>query len=563
LQTQTGVIARTDTISSPYISPVDSPLTLTGNFGELRSNHFHSGIDFSTNGSTGQPVYSTADGYVSRIKVSPSGYGKALYINHYDGTTSVYGHLDSFISPVSDFVKEIQYENESFSLDTLLQDSLFHFKQGDIIANSGNSGSSGGPHLHFEIRDTKSERPQNPLKYKFNIKDDMNPPIMSVYLYPLSENSHVNGNKNKYRYKAVYYDGKYHLKNNGNAKVFGDIGIGIEAIDYLNAGWSKCGIYESKLIINNDTIYSFTLDSFSFSHSRYLNAHVDYEERLKKRNWVHKLFKLPGNKLDIYNQTINNGIYNFLNDSTYNIEILVYDAYRNVSKINFTLKGTEIQLPPVTDDFFSRMFIYSRKNYFEADNIRLNIPENALYEDLKFTYDSEQNPEQYLSDVHHIHNKHTPVHKWFSLAIRPDTIPDHLKEKALIVSVNNKNGNKSSAGGSCKDGWVYTRLRNFGSFAVSVDTIPPRIKPLSINGGKILKEKERIRFKIADDLSGIKNFRGEIDGEWVLFEYDAKSNLIFYYFDDDKIKKNTKHQLNLVVEDHKGNRSEYNAVFFR
>lgn len=562
LQIQTKVIAQPANFSFNYISPIDTPLTLTGNFGELRSNHFHSGIDFSTNGNSGKLVYATADGYISRIKVSPSGYGKALYINHPDGTTSVYGHLKSFIPPISDFVKEIQYENESFSLDTIIRENMFVFKQGDIIAKSGNSGSSGGPHLHFEIRDTKSERPQNPLKYRFGIKDDMNPPIVSVYLYPLSENSHVNGKKDKFRDETSYYKGKYHLKNN-NTTVFGKVGIGIQALDYLNASWSKCGIYESKLIVNNDTIYSFSFDSFSFNQSRYLNAHTDYEERLKKGVWVHRLFRLPGNKLDIYNQTINDGICDFLNDSIYNIEIVVSDVYKNVSKINFTLRGSEVNLPPVTDDFFSRIFIYTRENYFEADNLRLHIPANALYEDLIFTYDHDPNPGQFLSGIHHIHNKYTPVHRWFSLAIRPDSMPDNLKDKALIVSVNDKNGNKSSAGGSFKDGWVYTRIRNFGSFAVSVDTIPPKIKPLSINGGKILKEKDIIRFKITDNLSGIKDFRGEIDGSWVLFEYDAKSDMIYYYFDDDRIKNNKDHQLNLIVEDQKGNISEYSATFFR
>jgi hypothetical protein len=557
-----NIFAQAKNPPIPYIAPVDVPLSLTGNFAELRSNHFHSGIDFSTHGKQGCPVYATADGYVSRIKVSPYGFGKAIYINHPNGTSSVYAHLKSFISPISDFVKVAQYNRESFSLDTIIQAELFQFSQGDIIAMSGNSGSSGGPHLHFEIRDTKSERPQNPLKYIPGIKDDMNPPIVAIYLYPLSENSHVNAKKERLRRETVYYNNRYHLKKNKSIKVFGNIGIGVQALDYLNASWSKCGIYESKLIINKDTIFSFSLNSFSFAQSRYLNAHVDYEEKLKNKHWVHKLYKLPGNKLDIYNQTLNNGVFNFENDSIYKIEVLVSDAYGNVSKVDFKLEGDELLQPPVTDYFYSRLFIYSRENFFEADNLKLKMTDNSLYEDLKFVYDCGQKPEGCFSDIHHVHNIYTPVHKTFSLAVKPDSLPDSLTTKALIVAIDGENGAKSSAGGSYKDGWVHTRIRNFGSFAVSVDTIPPSIKPLSISKGKVLTEKGRIRFKIHDDLSGIKSYRVEIDGKWILFEYDAKSNLIYYNFDDDKIKKGGKHILNLIVEDYKENKTEYNAMFF-
>lgn len=562
LLNQPVVIAQTGFYPSPYIAPIDSPLVLNGNFAELRSNHFHSGIDLKTNSKVGKAVYATASGYVSRIKVSPTGFGKALYINHPNGTTSVYGHLKEFISPISDFVKKIQYERESFSLDTTIHEGLFQFKQGDIIAKSGNSGSSGGPHLHFEIRDTKSERPQNPLKYNFGIKDNMNPPISTIYLYPLSENSHVEGKKGKYRKNTVFYKGRYHLKKDKTVKVFGKVGIGIQAIDYLNGSWSRCGIYKCALIINNDTTFSFKLDNFSFSQTRYLNSHVDYEERIKNHKWVHKLYKLPGNNLDIYTKTINNGIYEFEHDSIYNVQIIVADVNENISRINFTLKGEEIDLPPETDNPCSGLFIYSRDNYFESDNLKLNFPKNTFYEDLKFVYGSEQSPKSFYSDIHNVHNHYTPIHKYYSLAIKTDSLPESLTDKALIVSINNNSNGVSSVGGRYKDGWVYTKLRNFGSFSVTVDTVAPIIKPLSISKHIILKEKNRIRFKITDDLSGIKYFRGEIDDKWVLFEYDPKSKMVVYYFDDKKIKTGVKHRIYFIVEDQKKNKAKYKATFF-
>ncbi len=223
-----------------YSSPVKIPILLSGNFAELRSNHFHSGIDIKTQGVTGFPIYSVADGFVSRIVVSPTGYGNALYINHPNGTTTVYGHLQSFRDDIAEYVKENQYLQKSFKVDLKVLPGEFQIKKDDIIAKSGNSGSSGGPHLHFEIRDTKSENPLNPLKYNFDIKDTIPPKILSLMITPLSDDSYVIDDTRKRRFPIVFYNGKYHIKNNPAVPVYGEIGFAIETNDYLNGSWNKC-----------------------------------------------------------------------------------------------------------------------------------------------------------------------------------------------------------------------------------------------------------------------------------------------------------------------------------
>lgn len=547
-----------------FSEPVRIPIQLTGSFGELRPDHFHSGIDIRTGGKTGLPVYAAADGYVSRVAVSPTGFGHALYIDHPNGTTTVYGHLERFREPLASWVKELQYQKESFSLYMSPPPGQFRVAQNTLIAWSGNSGSSGGPHLHFEIRDQKTQDPLNPLNFNLPVEDHKAPEILGLAIYPLDQHAHVYFTNRINRYDVVFYDGKYHLKNNPVIPLYGKTGFGLEAMDYLDANWSRCGINFLELRVDGETHVSFALNRFSFAETRYLNSLIDYAYYTTHRKRFYKTWKDPGNKLDFYTLRNNDGSLLFNDNQTHSVELLVKDSYGNTSVLEFTVRSVFKETKPQAEGGFQK-FYHNRSNTFEAEGIRLVCPGDAFYTDFEFVYDIRYQKEHpaFCSDIHKIHKSTTPVHTSLHLSIKPKSLPAHLQEKALIVAVDEKTGKAGSAGGSYVAPYVTTDIRAFGSYAVAVDTIPPSIKPLSIRNRNTLTEVEQIRFRIDDDLSGIKSYRGTIDGKWVLFEYDAKNRLIGYTFDNERMEFNKNHQLKLVVRDQKNNTSVYEASFFK
>ena len=545
-----------------FISPVKPPLFFAGDFGELRPSHFHSGLDFRTQGKTGLPVYAVKDGYISRIGISPTGYGNALYMNHPDGTTSLYGHLQRFHPELQEYVKEKQYERESFLVNVTLSPGEFKFKKGDIIAWSGNSGSSGGPHLHFEIRDTKSERAFNPLLYHFGIRDNSAPKIISLYAYPLTENSNIGQNRNKKRFEAIPVPGGYRLKNNAPIELYGKIGFGVQAEDFFSGTGLSCGIYSAILLCDGKEVFGFTMNSFSFEDVRYANSQSDYEEYLLSHHWIQRLYRQPGNKLDIYDHEVNHGILNLEDGKNHDLEIIVSDAFKNKANLKFRTISKKSQLSVIKRSVTKR-FLFDQANLFENDKIRIDIPKGALYDNLGFIWKCSPKPNGYYSELHQVQSKFIPVHKPYSLSIRSENLPDHLKNKALIVAIDPVKGNKTAIGGDFSGGWVIVTTNLFGNFAIAVDKTPPVIIPLSIKDKKRLTDASKVQFKIADDLSGIKSYRGEIDGKWVLFEYDAKSGVISYTFDKQRMTFEKSHLLRLIVTDNKDNSSEYKAIIFK
>ncbi|NQU87384.1 MAG: M23 family metallopeptidase [Mariniphaga sp.] len=547
-----------------FSEPIKIPLLITGSFAELRSNHFHSGIDIRTKGKTGLPVYPAANGHVSRIAVSPTGFGHALYIDHSNGTTTVYGHLDRFNKIIAEYVKNIQYKNESFGIDVSLPPGRINVSKNEIIAYSGNSGSSGGPHLHFEIRDQLTQEPLNPLKNDLNIVDKISPKILGLRIYPLNEVSHVNNSNENKTFEVVNYNGKYHIRNNPVIPVHGEIGFGIEIIDYLDGTWSKCGINSLKLKVNGEMHSSFELNRFSFSETRYLNSLIDYEYYINSRKRFYKTWKDPGNKLDFYRFKSQDGSTQFTDNKTHNIELVVNDSYGNESVLEFKIKSIN-QITASNKKKGFQTFYYNEENKFEATGITLNCPKGAFYTDFEFDYDVvyKNNNLNFYSEIHRVHHPTTPIHDPISLSIKPQNLLPDLDKKSLIVKIDEKNGNINSVGGNFRNGNVISNIRSFGSFAIAVDTIAPSIRPLSIKNKNTLTESSQIRFRIRDELSGIKNYRGTIDNKWVLFKFDLKNNLLFYTFDNDRFEMNKIHQLKLVVTDNKNNSSIYEATFFK
>jgi len=522
---------------SIFISPVKIPLLLSANFGELRIDHFHSGIDIKTQGRTGLPIYAAADGYVSRIAISATGYGKVLYINHPNGTTTVYGHLDSYSPQIDDYIRKIQYEKEVFAIDQNVPEGVLPVKKGEQIANSGNSGSSGGPHLHFEIRRTKEQMMLNPLLFNMPVKDKTKPIIQAIVVYPVSDDASVSAKKTSQRFETILVGNTYKLKTDQTIQVSGKIGFGIQAVDLLDGSPNKCGIYSIKLTIDNEIIYSFNMDDFIIEESRYINSHIDYERAIRSGQRLYRTWLEPGNKLSIYDTLEKRGLFKANDDQLHQVKYDITDVYGNATNLKFSIKSTEKEITaPVSK---GELFKYNHNNHIRNDELEFSVPEGALYNDVDFLY---------------VKKAGLP---------KATKLPARLQEKAMLAQIDPATGKIYSATGKFVDGWVEGNIRVLGNYALACDTVAPKITPLSMVDKKTNKVAGKVQFKISDNLSGIEKYRGTIDGEWVLFEYDLKNNLLSYTFDKKRFQFNKKHVLNLEVTDYKGNTSTYKTNFVK
>ena len=358
-----------------FQKPLDIPLILAGTFGELRSNHFHAGIDIKTQKREGLPVFAIADGYVSRIKIQHWGYGKALYITHPNGYTSVYAHLQKFGSKIESFVKKKQYEKESYTIQLFPNKTLLKVRKGDIIAYSGNTGGSTAPHLHFEIRDTKTEKIINPLLFGIEIKDNIKPEIKSAYAYPLGDFSQVNQSENPVKLQIT-------KQENGDLvadKIYalGVIGIGVKSFDRLNGAHNKNGIYNLDLYVNNEKIYNHCLETFSFAEGKYINLHLDYEHYKKRYEKIQRCFVIPSNKLSIYGNLINSGQINIDDGMNYVIEVIASDIKGNKTTLTIPVQGKSQKIllkkeEKKTDYYFKK----EEFNTIEKENVKVAFPKN-------------------------------------------------------------------------------------------------------------------------------------------------------------------------------------------
>ncbi len=546
-----------------FRSPVNYPIKLSANFGEIREGHFHSGIDIKTGGVTGKSIYAVADGYINRINVSANGFGKALYITHPNGYETVYAHLQNFSPDIEAYVKDQQYEQKSFRVILHPDKNKFPVKTGDIIAKSGNTGGSLGPHLHFEIRNENNQHPVNPLLFHFNIKDNMNPIISRIHLYPLSKESYIDSSFEKRVYKVKGNQGNYKLEPDKIIPAGGIIGVGIETLDYLNGSWNKCAVYSIEMKADNKVVYSHEMKEFSFSETRYVNSHIDYEEKKRNGNNVYQTFIAPNDRLRIYNESLNRGRI-ILNDTNIHIiSLSVTDVYNNQSQVTFRLKSDEIVFEENNSksESFSKMMPYDQENSFSHKGFNINIPEGSLYDTLYFSYAEAPSLSGTFSSVHFVHNRYTPLHKFCDLSITPDSVPTGFESKLIAAIINGK-GKLVPAGGEWNGEKLNIRTRNFGKYMIVIDTINPEIKPLNIHDNKNMTGLSDIRFKITDDFSGIKSYTGTIDGKWVLFEYDPKNDLLLYHFDKKRLTQKQQHDLELTIIDDRDNIAIYNAGFY-
>ncbi|WP_448697291.1 M23 family metallopeptidase [Mucilaginibacter sp. AW1-3] len=533
--------------------PLDLPPTTAGCFGELRSNHFHSGLDFKTNQITGYPVHAVYDGYVSRIRIQFGGFGRAVYITHPNGFVSVYGHLQRLIPELAKIVHDYQYQNQTWEADIQLSPLQMQVYKGQVIAWSGNAGASAGPHVHFELRDAVTQETINPQLFGLTIRDKVPPTLTSMYVY------HVNGlpfseKTQKEFYQVAGANGKYHLVHPGVITLSGETGFGITTYDVNSTSANHNGAYSIQLYVDDKPVYTFAVERFAFDQTHAINAHIDFPAFLTTGREIQKSFILPGNKISVYPQSVNRGLINFDDDAIHHVEYVVKDVAGNAATLQFSVRFKP-QTPPVPKPA-GTLFKYDQQNVFTSDRVKIVIPQGNLYDDLYFDYGMLSHRPGAYSATYHIHNRFTPIHDTYELYIKPDSIIGNYVNKAVIVSTAG-----TCEGGEYVDGYIKANARSFGDFYIKLDTVGPHIGPVNIHDGSSLAGAKTFSIRISDNLSGIKSYTGNIDGKWVLLEYDYKTKVLIYTFDESIALG--KHIFNLSVADNKNNLSQFTANFYR
>ena len=545
-----------------FQSPVSSSIRLSGTFGELRPDHFHSGIDIkSATGRVGQPILAAADGFVDRVKVQASGYGNVLYVKHPNGYTTLYAHLDRFSPEIEKYVRENQYGKESFEVDLKPAEGQFTVKKGQEIAKLGNTGGSSGPHLHFEIRNSATDKMLNPQLFNLPIADNVAPEIRDMKVYFLTDNREVITSKPL----PLQRDKKGQVGLEGDTVRFaaGRIGFGVKAYDHMNGLNNDNGVYAIELFADDKLAYEWRMGELDNEETRYNNAHMDYAARKRFGAWFHRCFVLPGNFLNNYVRTETLGAVALAKDKPVKIKLKITDAGGNSSIINFWALQDEIEEPLPLAIPFQYFFDYQKENTIALENFNLRMPIGTLYESLQFRYTASASDEKgQYSPLHHLQDTRTPLHKYIEIGIKPDNLPEDLRSKAVIAACND--GRPDNCGGVWVNGILKTQVRSFGDYCIMADTDPPTIVPVIF--GDDMRKKSAIAFRIRDNFAisgkarGLR-FRGTIDGKWVLFSFDQKRERITYTFDEHVPPG--QHTLHLTVTDDRGNEAFFEGKFLK
>ncbi|WP_282043500.1 M23 family metallopeptidase [Winogradskyella flava] len=538
-----------------FRDPLDITLVLSGTFAELRSSHFHSGLDIKTQRKVGLKVYTAAEGYVSRIKISHYGYGKALYITHPNGYTSVYAHLQKFSDRLEKYIKECQYDKESFEVEVFPSPDELPISTDEVIAYSGNTGGSGGPHLHFEIRDNQ-ERPINPMLFGIDVKDTKQPFVSGVYAYPKDENAIINGKNERVPLRLIpQKTGDYEVEK---ITAYGNVGFGVTSYDKQDLAPNNNGVSNIQTFFNGNKSLEIDFKRFSFSETKHIKRLIDYEYFKTKRSRIQKLFIQKNNPLSLYKDAYDNG-YITIEDSTSSVyKVRIQDYKGNETWVNIPINGKKELLDKQSQeqDISNKSLIYSdQSTTLQSGNVTVNFYENTVYDDTMIDF-------KVSSDTLHLHEDQIPLQKNFYINYDLSNYKSEHLDKVFIARLYGYYKKPSYVSTKRKGNTLSAGSKTFGIYTLAMDTVAPTIEPVNFQDKKWLSKYRYLKVKIEDELSGISKYRATINGKWILMEYDYKTNMLMHDFNDN-IVKDTRNELKIIVTDNVGNSSTFEAIFFR
>ena len=540
-----------------FANPLDIPMSLSANFGELRPGHWHMGLDLRTAQKENLPVHASADGYISHIGIRPLSFGKFIIINHPNGFSTLYGHLNEFFPELEKYVRKKQTGKESWAIELNFTEDDFKVKKGDLIAKSGNTGGSQGPHLHFEIRDTKSDRSLNPLLFGFDIADNVPPTLTRLAIYDRSISTYL---QTPQMISVVKTDSGYFTKPRKILTGYKKLSFAITATDRVSGSNGANGIYAGYLYYYSDPQIAFIIDSITYDESDYINAHIDKRYRNAGGPFLQHLSKLPGFRGRVYEELEGTGVIELNDTFVHDLRIEVLDAYDNLSTLNFQIQYNNNIAEKIRRTSIGRLLIPNQVNIVEEKDFEVYMPESCLYDSIPFSYD--------LQDVlspgavtaqHKFGDRAYPIHTAFSVRIKTTkAVRDDLKNK--LVMVKTWNGERSVRKPQLKNGWVSASFDNLGIFQAFIDTIPPVInapgkarRPGGQGNDTLdLSPFNNIAFTPTDNF-GVSSFRAELDGKWLMFSND-KARSFIYGFDEEC--PYGVHELKVRVEDIVGNVTE-------
>lgn len=531
--------------------PIDGRIYPSGTFGELRSNHFHAGLDIKTGGEIGKNVYAVADGYISRIKISPYGYGHAIYIAHPNGFTSVYGHLSKLLGAHGEYVEQQQYKRQKFAVDLYFKAGQFPVSKGDIIALSGNTGGSGGPHLHFEIRETTTQEPINPLLFGIEVKDFITPQIRGLRIYPAEEGALINGKNEAVSFALKGWGKDYQLINADTIQISGDFYTAINTIDKQNDSENKNGVYQIELRIDSSLFFQQNVERLNFSTARYINTLIDYDYYKNQHSRYQRTYISPNNRLKIYDKVVNKGVISLADSSYHLMQYIVKDVAGNKSILSFTVFTDRTDSTNIKKSTSKEIFQPLVDNHFEDSLIRIDFPRRSLYDTLSFHFYADSSEESINKLAYHLSRVGVGLQKRISIRLKEVKINPQFAEKVFVGELYNGNIYPNKAEWDEED--ITFNTRDFGTYVIRVDSIAPRLQLKTKINTQDSTQIKILDFFVEDKDSGIKNYNAWFNGAWVLLEWDPKKNHMFCEVD---LGKRDKNSLKVRITDQVGNVTE-------